>query len=939
MTAEGTKRTVVVTGDFTLDWNLARDKGTEAADHSWKKAACSRLRWQRGGAGLLADLIEGIAKLIPGPPAIEVRQQETPRRPADPEQSTIGPEDKRYHHSFASWQPYDYAAKGSKAAEGHEKDKPAWRASELEGINLCETREPPADWAKVENDNSDAELVVLDDANLGFRKESHHHLWPAALTEAGKTPWVLVKMSRPVACGDLWEHLCDSHAKKLVVVITADGLRRTTAQVSHALSWERTAQDLVWELTYNPALTSLQKCAHLVISFGVAGAFLCSRSAGGSLAHSLLFDPELVEGMWTQSYPGGMVGYASCLTAGIARELMLAPEQPNIRNGICAGLWALRTLHCEGCGKRGESADEAEIGIPVDTIVNALQAKEASFQSGDETMKPDVAKHRGGPFREASVPMHMSGKCWTILADKCKGDLEKRATDVLLRGEKKSLRDVPLGRFGKLLTVDRQEIESLRSIGSLVSEYVAQAHPERPLSIAVFGPPGSGKSFGIKQLALSLKPGEIEVKEFNLSQIRSFEGLLSAFHQVRDIALRGRIPLVFWDEFDCDFERNYGWLRYFLAPMQDGEFQQGDLPHPIGKAIFVFAGGTSASLEGFGKDGDETQLRAAKVPDFLSRLKGFLNVLGPNPRVGVDDPHYVLRRAVMLRSMFERSAGHLLKDDKEDKNLLQIDEGVLRALLLTATYKHGARSMESILAMSKLDGKTRFDRSSLPTKAQLDLHVDGHNFLALVHQLTFDDETVERMARVAHTIFCEEQTALGWTYGPEKDEVNLKHPFLVDYEQLPEKEKQQNRGQVCDIPGKLVNAGCSIVRTREDEPPFEFPSDKLEELASMEHTRWMRVKAECGWRYGSPRSEDKKLHPSMLPWTSGDLNPYKGFADCLGDEQLSESEKDKDRAAVRGIARILNETGYTVAGAQSKAAEPRKLEHSTSGTYTVTWQE
>jgi hypothetical protein len=95
----------------------------------------------------------------------------------------------------------------------------------------------------------------------------------------------------------------------------------------------------------------------------------------------------------------------------------------------------------------------------------------------------------------------------------------------------------------------RQEIESLRSIRSLVGEYVSQPRPKRPLSIAVFGPPGSGKSFGITQLALALRPGEIEPKEFNLSQLGSTDELLSALHQVRDIGLGGKIPLVFWDEF------------------------------------------------------------------------------------------------------------------------------------------------------------------------------------------------------------------------------------------------------------------------------------------------------------------------------------------------------------------------------------------------------
>ena len=773
------------------------------------------------------------------------------------------------------------------------------------------------------DDDPMAGLVVLDDASLGFR--DNDKLWPASLTAEGSAPWVLIKMSRPVADANsaLWQLLLKRHANKLVVVMTVNDLRRTSAQISHGLSWERTAQDLVWEFEYNQSLTSLKKCSHVVVSFDAAGAFLYSRAAQADKNYSLFFDPEVVEGMWEKTYPGRMVGYSSCLTAGIAKELMLKPAQPNIPRGICAGLWALRSLHCEGYGQREESAEKVELCFPITTVVDALAAFDA----------PDF---KGNPFQDVLIPMRSSVKYWTILADKCKNDLDNLAASVVLHGTKKTLTAVPLGRFGRLLTVDRQEIESLRSIGSLMTEYLAQKHPERPLSIAVFGPPGSGKSFGIKQLALSVQPGEIEVKEFNLSQIRSFDGLLSAFHQVRDSGLGGKTPLVFWDEFDSDLDGACGWLRYFLAPMQDGVFQQGDLPHPIGKAIFVFAGGTSSTLDGFGRNADENQMRAAKVPDFLSRLKGFLNVLGPNQQTSVEDPFYVLRRAILLRSMLERGAGHLVPDGEA-----KIDEGVLRALLFVNSYRHGARSMESILNMSQLNGKARFERSGLPAKAQLDLHVDGQNFLARVHQLNFNSfpkELLERMAEEAHEIYCEQQKAEKWSWGEVRDEKARKNPSLVKYDQLPEQEKEQNRQQVRDIPGKLAYAGCTIVRTREGEQPFIFPDEMLEKLADREHTRWMRLKASKGFRYGIKTEKEPFLHPSMLPWEKGRLDDYADFADCLGEEELPQEEKEKDRSAIRGMVRILGVAGYTITGARSKAGQPKKTEHSATGTYRVTWE-
>ncbi len=101
--------------------------------------------------------------------------------------------------------------------------------------------------------------------------------------------------------------------------------------------------------------------------------------------------------------------------------------------------------------------------------------------------------------------------------------------------------------------------------------------------------------------------------EFNLSQFKDSADLIGAFHQVRDRVLQGFVPVVFWDEFDSG---NYKWLQYLLAPMQDGKFQEGQITHPIGKCVFIFAGATSATFDSFGpkpgNDDDEKHFRLAR---------------------------------------------------------------------------------------------------------------------------------------------------------------------------------------------------------------------------------------------------------------------------------------------------------------------------------------
>ena len=249
--------------------------------------------------------------------------------------------------------------------------------------------------------------------------------------------------------------------------------------------------------------------------------------------------------------------------------------------------------------------------------------------------------------------------------------------------------------------------------------------------MAVFGPPGAGKSFAVKETIGQKVAGGVKTLEFNLSQFEAAHELPAAFHQVRDAVLEQRLPLVFWDEFDTPLEgRELGWLRHFLAPMQDGKFREGGAFHPLGPAIFVFAGGTASSFADFVAVRDEQAEKAAKKPDFVSRLRGYVDILGPN-KAHPDDAAVVLRRALLLRSLLLRKEPQLVAR-AEAGQVLRIDPAVLRAFLLVGRYRHGARSMEAIIDMSHLAGTLSFERSSLPAPHLLEVHADAQEFLALM---------------------------------------------------------------------------------------------------------------------------------------------------------------------------------------------------------------
>jgi hypothetical protein len=817
--------TVVVSGDATIDWNLARTRLLVDGGAVWNAEDHTETYGGPGGAAVLARLVEEVgAALADEGLAVEVTGPPAPH-------GLISPGDPSFHHSYAVWSQYP-RRKG-------DRDRSIWRVEEFLGLDRARPPQRAADGNGPIGSPAEAELVIVDDANLGFRDGPE--LWPPALglatnpgataadpaTSGANPPWVILKMARPVATGDLWRQLLRRHAGRLIVVMTLNDLRLSEVKISRELSWERTAGDLARELVRHPAVNGLTRCAHVVVSLGTGGAVLLSRKgqpagAPENLDHPdchVIFDPESIENSWAEQYPGSMIGYTTCLVAGIARELILAPDSPDVQRGIRHGLATGRALHLGGYGDPGGEPGRAGLAFPV-----AALAKELGKEPKD--------------FATASIEQPVLDS-WSILESRYPEGLEPVAEVVARDGVEKALSGVPLGSFGKLLTLDRGEIEGFRSLRALMREYDSEP-AARPLNLAVFGPPGAGKSFGVKAAAQSaLDKERIQDVTFNLSQMRDAADLADALHQVRDIALTGKLPLVLWDEFDADLGgKAFGWLRHFLAPMQDGAFQQGQILHPIGKAIFVFAGGTSSRLADFA-DNASPEFRLAKGPDFVSRLKGHVNIVGPDPRGGdrEADPHFRIRRAILLRAMLLRERPNLFTGQGKSAHL-EIDPGVLRGFLEVSSYRHGARSLETIWTMSALHGRTRYERSALLAADQLNAHVDAREFLELVERYVPGGELLERLAEAVHITYCEEMLGQGhaWAGRPQylarqpllagfvgREPTKAPLPALIDYTDLSEHLKGQNRDAARDLSEKLAALGYVLCQDAPQEGP-RFPS-------------------------------------------------------------------------------------------------------------------
>lgn len=437
---------IVVAGDVTIDWlqwTVVYNEHNSNGKFNWTIYPGTRMKAEKGGALLLAKMVASAL----GQGIITHRLDDIKNRPPE-----------KVIHSITLLDAYPITNKDE------DKNKKVFRVKEFGGFaGPAEGMLAPF---PVIGDDADAGIVVLDDSGNGFRDAPD--IWPRAITESGKEPLIIYKMSRPLCKGALWQHPTRNHPDNLIIVINADDLRETGLSISRGLSWEQTAEDFLWQIANNQAIKPLADCCHLVIRFGLDGAIYYQNDGKVSSA-KLFYDPGFIKGGFRERHEGDMQGVRAAFVAALALEVA-GTGIAGISKGMQDGIRKSRQFFSVGFGKPD--------GVPAYSIEKIFGASVEAMALVSGALIPPVLEKSYGNRRY-----------WTILEDCTQGKLESIAYNAVRKKEEEALKDVPAARFGKLFTLDRGEIEGLHSIKNLIKDTWARKTWQSPCRSPCSGRP------------------------------------------------------------------------------------------------------------------------------------------------------------------------------------------------------------------------------------------------------------------------------------------------------------------------------------------------------------------------------------------------------------------------------------------------------------------
>ena len=344
-------------------------------------------------------------------------------------------------------------------------------------------------------------------------------------------------------------HAIDLAARTTILTSIGD-LRACPQRVGVSLSWERLFEAIIAAVCSprGPFVDDQNNLLfhQVIVTVGASGAVIV-----GQEHDTLIFDRSGQEGDFARHLTRQAPGANTCVLGALAAAWVNWPPGVDWSRATRDGIALARLLYLDGC-EVVAAGDCQRLQFPCQRLVKAYHEGTGDKRTDkiwDLGIFQDVrglARSEGGRRPQGAPGAAPPRAGWSILEEAVKENRGRAGAQIteasVARGSRTmdavfeyarmiveegpgaALPDVPVEMVGNWRSADRREIEGVRSVYNAMADYLKQQRLQTPLCVAVFGPPGAGKSFVVKEIARGLGIAENAQLTFNLSQFTSPRG-------------------------------------------------------------------------------------------------------------------------------------------------------------------------------------------------------------------------------------------------------------------------------------------------------------------------------------------------------------------------------------------------------------------------------
>jgi hypothetical protein len=265
----------------------------------------------------------------------------------------------------------------------------------------------------------------------------------------------------------------------------------------------------------------------------------------------------------------------------------------------------------------------------------------------------------------------------------------------------------------KYATLDWQHCLDIFRVEDTIRAYAIDTKRKKPLNIVMHASPGTGKSHFVECLADAMKEDDIGQVTVNMTSIGGLDDLSGPLDEVRNLKVKGKLPILFLDEFDSS-PQNYALL---LPLLWDGKVVIGGRTIELGKFVAILAGSKdeigSALKKARDMQYDAGKDQSSKLPDLVSRING--------PEITIPDLDLVDQKADRCRKVDKVCLTISLLRERFGADLRKVPWALLKFVSDTK-FQYGVRSItnlvDSIERVNLIDGALRLRDLKFPFGAE-----------------------------------------------------------------------------------------------------------------------------------------------------------------------------------------------------------------------------